>query len=501
MNTCPPILTAEQAGKLEEQLLSGEEAVWSVMCRAGDAVAEAVKRDAQEGGGLPSGLRVLVLVGKGHNAGDALITARRLLEQDVSASADLLLAFPEERMRPLAKRALDALEQRCDGRVQRLSISRGEKPGVYDLSLDGLVGMRVRLPLEPALSAVLSWERACSVGMRVAMDLPSGLAEQGAYQADFTYATGIVKSALLCCSNAGRIRYVDLGFFDKALINSGETLNRVMVPRLLSPLWRFRPPTSDKRSFGHVHVLAGSRHFPGAALMAVLGALHSGAGLVTGYVPESLVPAFAARAPEAMWVGLPETPEGGIALEARGLIQHRLDRGSSLVMGPGLGREAETLALVEGLLTSVHVPVVLDADALTPKIVKAGWAPRILTPHAGEFLRLAGGIDPERFSAEVTGVLVLKGPITRVVWHGQSHYSFCGGPVLARGGSGDLLAGLMGGLLAQNPIDPQLAALRAVLWQGMAADLMARDLGAVSATTTRLLEYLPKALRHACSLR
>ena len=106
------------------------------------------------------------------------------------------------------------------------------------------------------------------------------------------------------------------------------------------PLAGLRPPQSDKRSQGHLLVLGGSRSYPGAVLMTVLAALRSGAGLVTAFVPESLAPAFAARAPEAMWVGWPETPDGGLALEGRHLLRTRDWRANALVIGPGLGREA-----------------------------------------------------------------------------------------------------------------------------------------------------------------
>ncbi len=258
---------------------------------------------------------------------------------------------------------------------------------------------------------------------------------------------------------------------------------------------KLRSAQSDKRSYGHVFILGGSRQFPGAVLMSVLGALRSGAGLVTAFVPESLVPVFAARAREAMWVGGPATPDGGLALEGFYLLQHRLGGASALVLGPGLGREAETLAVIEGLVKSSEVPLVLDADALQPGIASKGKAPRILTPHAGEYLRLAGGGSPEKFARETGATLVLKGSVTRVATEGKLYHSFFGGPLLARGGSGDVLAGLIGGLLAQTPLDLTGAALRGVVWHGLAADLLAREHGQVAPRTTELIDYLGKALR------
>jgi NAD(P)H-hydrate epimerase len=291
---------------------------------------------------------------------------------------------------------------------------------------------------------------------------------------------------------AGRVRYLDLGFFR----GDEPGLDRVLTSAVLAPLAGLRPVQSDKRSYGHVFVVGGSRDFPGAILMTVLAALQSGAGLVTAFVPESLVAAFAARAPEAMWVGWPETPTGGLALEGEHLLRTRLERATALVLGPGMGREPETRALARSVVGASKIPLVIDADALQPDIVAAGNAARILTPHAGEFARIAGGRELRDFAAETRATVVLKGVVTQVAGSDRAVYhSLFGGPALARGGSGDLLAGLTGGLLAQTPADPVLAAARGVVWHGRAADLAARARGQTSIRVTQLLDYLPAALR------
>jgi NAD(P)H-hydrate epimerase len=205
--------------------------------------------------------------------------------------------------------------------------------------------------------------------------------------------------------------------------------------------------------------------------------------------------AFAARAPEAMWVAWPETPGGGLALEGEHLLRERLPRATALVMGPGMSREPETLTLAASLAGASPVPLVIDADALQPEVVAAGNAARIVTPHAGEFARISGDSDARNFARQRNRVLVLKGPVTQIGHAGTVYHSFFGGPVLARGGSGDVLAGLIGGLLAQTPTDPLLAAARGVVWHGMAADLLAREFGATPVCVTQLLDFLPAALR------
>jgi len=482
-----PILSCAEARRLEERLFDGDEAKeWPAMQQAGRAVASAVLEDFLEIGGFPGNGRVLVLAGKGHNGGDALLAAQAVLERFPATYADVLFVLGARDLRPLASQAYRSLAQAAANRLRVVQTADDLAPE-YDLCLDGVFGFQFRPPAGPEVSKLLARVNALPVRLRAAVDLPSA----GLFRADFTYATGSVKAPILTDKHAGRLRYLDLGFFSGAEPGA----ERVLTPGLLAPLAGLRPPTIDKRGQGHLLVLGGSRSYPGAVMMAVRAALRSGAGLVTAFVPESLAPAFAARAPEAMWVGWPETPDGGLALEGRRLLQARLARADALVIGPGLGREAETLALVTDLVKTVRVPVLLDADALQPEIVRAAKARLVLTPHAGEFARIAGKLALRAYCRKTRATVVLKGPVTQVSDGATVYHSFSGGPVLARGGSGDLLAGLIGGLLAQTPREPVLAACRGVLWHGRAADLLARAHGQTAVQTTQLLDFLPAALR------
>lgn len=483
-----PILSCDESRTFEAQLFGGEEArEWPAMQRAGRAIAAAVRRDFEEIGGFPTAAHVLVLVGKGHNGGDALIAMQALLEAFPAARAEVVFAFGERALRPLAAQAWRETVHVLGGRVK---IGRADATDQgYDLCLDGIFGFQFRPPADPQIIALIERVNTLPIRLRAAVDLPSA----GLFRADFTYATGIVKAPVVGAAEAGRVRYLDLGFF-----GGGEAgQDRVLTTATLTPLAGLRSSHTDKRTFGHVFVMGGSRGYPGAVLMAVLAALRSGAGLVTAFVPESLVPAFAARVPEAMWVAWPETPQGGLALEGQHLMETRLKRANALVIGPGLGREPETLALVRDLVTNAAIPLVLDADALQPEIVRAGIAPRVLTPHAGEWARIGGGVELRDLVRENVATMVAKGPVTRVCGGAEVYHSFFGGPVLARGGSGDILAGLIGGLLAQAPDDPLLAAARGVVWHGLAADALARAHGQVAVQTTQVLDYLSVALREA----
>ena len=502
-----PILSCAGAKAWETGLLKDESAGWAAMQQAGAALALALAQDFREIGGLPAAAQYLLLVGKGHNGGDALLAAKVMLEEKPAASVDLLLCYGEPALRPLAKRSLDELRQAAGSRLREVTL-RQLKTGVtsYDTCLDGVFGFQFRPPLEEPMAELLAWVNTHPrIRLRAAVDLPSGLGEDNAgtvFRADFTYATGIVKSPVVAAANApyvGRLRFLDLGFFAAGTPASDE---RVLTTALLEPLAALRPSLSDKRTFGHLFVLGGSLSYPGAVVLAVRAALRSGAGLVTAFVPASLVPEYAAQHPEAMWVGLSEN--GSYSL---GLVRERLSRATAFLMGPGLGATAETIALVGQLVREVKVPLVLDADALRPEIIAAvGQKSFIGTPHAGELRRIAPALDGASH-----GVIVRKGPLTSVVGRALCptgaddvgpkarptvYYSPFGGPVLARGGSGDILAGLIGGLLAQKPDAPLLAACRGVVWHGRAADLLARTHGQVAVETSQLLEQLGPALTH-----
>jgi len=548
-----PVLSIAETKAWEASLLKDEAAAWAAMQRAGAALAHAVAEDFREIGGLPANARLLVLAGKGNNGGDALLAAAEILRRYPQAQADVVMCFAETLLRPLAKRALDEL---CGTglltRVRPVTAGQETQAAKYDLCLDGIFGFQFRPPMDAATAEILARVNAHpDIRLRAAVDLPSGLGETNGgtvFRADFTYATGIVKAPVLAEANAafvGRVRYLDLGFFkvervdpnapeagqgvagDRSGSPDGSTSlatpsrsknpasgpvepsspDRILLPQILRPLGQLRPARSDKRTYGHLFVLGGSRNYPGAVLMTVRAALRSGVGLLTAFVPESLVPEYAARFPEAMWVGLPQTLQGGISGAGVPLLLEKLPRASALVIGPGLGAEPETLAAVREIVRNrnisqgaddpkvpnKNIPLLLDADALRPEIVAEAAGQRIVcTPHAGEYARIAGVLRP----AENT-VLVRKGSPTHVSAGGANYYSLFGGPVLARGGSGDLLAGLIGGLLAQKPDNLLLAAARGVVWHGFAADLLARDQGQVAVQTTQLLDYLQPALHEA----
>ncbi len=526
-----PVLSCAEAMEWEKSLLAGEEKKeWRAMSSAGRKIGRAVLEDWRETRGQGTVANILVFAGKGHNAGDALIAAEEILRRHDSLRVAVVFVTGEIPNRPLVRRAWRNLQHAARERVEASALPADDSAGdwleakfggiEWDVCIDGILGMQFRPPLRAPLDGVIGWvNRHPGIVLRAAVDLPSGIGDESAeepFRADFTYMPGTVKRPVFLPDSAqwtGRLRYLDIGFFEQSgdLVatasgsgESGADIERKFVcPEILQPLFRLRDPLKHKKNYGHLFLLGGSRAMPGAVLMSVMAALRSGVGLVTGFVPESLVSAFAARVPEAMWVPLPETPEGGLSLNG---LDHVLDhrfRPDALVLGPGMGTASETHSMAGGILAGIACPVLLDADGLTVDLVDAAAArqveaPVLLTPHPGEFARVSGGTFAENgeeglleFCREKGVVAALKGPpFTRVTDGKVLLYCTTGGPVLARGGSGDVLSGLLGGLLAQGAGDPVEVAATGVFWHGAAADALARARGSTAVTVTGLLEFL-----------
>ncbi len=510
-----PVLSCADALAWESALLGGDSVrEWAAMVRAGRAVADAVSMDAHEVGGLGERARLLVLCGKGHNGGDALIALRHLLDSRPGGTALVLVVPGFGRLRPLVRRAVEDLQRAHAGRVDWIEVDgaldsrdaarvwQALAGREFDLCLDGLFGMQFKPPLRAPADWLIELVNSHGrIRLRAAVDLPSGLGDAGdaqPFSADFTYATGIVKRPALQAGCAGRLRYLDLGFFEHGWPRGADEL--ILTGESLGALRRGREANADKRTFGHLFVISGSRTMPGAVMMSVESALRSGVGLVTAFVPESLAAVGAARLPEAMWEPMPETPAGGLALEGRGAVVARAARCTGVLIGPGLGRDRESLALAAELLRAIDVPAVLDADALQPDLVglraPQASAPRVVTPHAGELARISGTDtpDPREVARRFGCIVVAKGAPTRITGGDPVYVSPFGGPVLARGGSGDVLAGLIAGQLAQG-VDALEAAARGVVWHGMAADRLARTTSQHAARATDLCTHLGPVLQ------
>lgn len=520
-----PVLDRAGALAWENEVLAGEEAAWEAMLRAGGGVGQGILEDFLEIGPWPSVPRILVLAGTGHNGGDALLAAAEILRQRPGARITVVLTHPAKQLKPLARRALERLQSLGGEQVTVLPREAVDRlGGTWQAVIDGVVGLQFTPPWRDGLEQLIGWANGLGerVLLRAAVDLPSGLAEEGpaqpehAFRADFTYATGIVKAPAVDPTQAqyvGRLRYLDLGFFTSQRPPAFRG-QYVLSDSVLDSLRRLRPAATDKRHYGHLFVMGGSRFMTGAVQMTIQAAVRAGVGLVTGLVSAPLAPRLAPLVPESMWLPLPTQPDGLLALETLIVTRHNMERAQALVIGPGLDVDKHTRNLIGRLAREIPLPLLLDAGALQGDIMPAvvgrpeEAGPVIMTPHWGEFYRISrlegeghpANRDLLEFCRKHHAVTVLKGPLTRISDGEIVIYIPRGGPVLARGGSGDLLAGIIGAQFAQRPEDPLAAACRGAYWHGVAADLLAQARGQTSVATTELLEYLGLALRRRLPL-
>jgi NAD(P)H-hydrate epimerase len=461
-----------------------------LMERAGRALAEAAARLARPGG------RFLVVCGAGNNGGDGWVTARLL--QPSGLVRVLAVVAPEALGGDAALNAARALAAGVP--VQPFDAAGGLAAAAGDLVIDALLGTGLSRPADgrfaAAIAAIAEARRA---GARVlSADLPSGLsADSGrplgpCVEADATVTFGLMKRGLALHPGvglAGAVTLADLGLPAAAVDGVPEQCRLLEEPeaRRLVPA---RKPEAHKGDAGRLLVVAGSPGKTGAAHLALTGALRGGTGLVTLAARQEVLALALSGRPEAMSAALPgEGPLGPDELAALVPLARAAD---ALVIGPGLHRGDRTGPLLRDLLSAAQRPAVLDADALNALDPEPAWlgtigAPVILTPHPGELARLCG-LTTEAVQADRIGlaqaraaawgvVLVLKGARTVVAAPGRpAEVIPTGNPGLATGGTGDVLAGLCGALLAGR-LGPFEAACAAAWVHGAAGDLLAERLG------------------------
>lgn len=441
------------------------------------------------------GARVVVLVGPGDNGGDALYAGARLAARGARVDA-LQLA---ERLHEPACAALRA----SGGRLQRVGAADGAAlVGAADLILDGIVGSGGRGELR-APAARFAELAAAADGLTVAVDVPSGVDPDtgavagAAVRADVTVSFGTLKAGLVVSPGAGYagiVECVDIGLDAELPTARMGLLDGVDVGRHLP----HPPAEADKYSRGVLGVAAGSDAYPGAAVLAVGGALRAGAGMVRYVGPTRAAEQVRAHWPEAVVTVI--EPGDAAALLAAGRVQ-------AWVVGPGIGTDDRSERIV-GALLDQPLPVLVDADALTVLARRPEWlrrrsAPTLLTPHAGEFARLTGAtpaavvaarLEWTRRAARTLGVTVLlKGTTTLVAEpDGTVRVNPTGTSWLATAGSGDVLSGICGALLAGG-LSPLDAGAVGAFLHGLSGRLAAGS-GGTPIIATDLLDRFPEAI-------
>ena len=485
-----PVWSCAEAARKERSFLRGRAAKsLALMLRAATGIRDEIVQHVG-----PSPRRILVLAGKGNNGADAILTAALLRGPETAVTVLFAEGLPTSGQ-PAIIWSQHGADMRVVGPKDLPRLHRE----TFDVILDGLLGQGFRPPLRAPYAALLS-QSAQLRGFRVAIDLPSGLGDQAsgpAFRADLTISIGALKRPLLAAEAEalrGRLRVIDIGLPGKAGPEACATA------RTLDALRGLRPARTEKRQQGRVLIVAGSRSMPGAALMNTAAALQAGAGLVTTCLPQGIVARAAVAYPEAMWRGLPTAPDGTLGAQPDAATMAQKD---VLLTGSGMG--AGAVHYLRTLVTAFTGDCVLDADALRPEIVQAARRKRrtiVLLPHAGEFLRLSGkpmGAGQGMAYARRTRTLVvLKGPLSAVTDGRKLVHIPFGGPALARGGSGDLLAGIVAAVLARRRslgLSAFDAVVAAVTWHAQAADLLRQERGEEAIRTTELLPRLSPVLR------
>ncbi len=486
-----PVLTPDQASALDRASQARGIPDEALMERAGRAVA----RSAVDVMGGSYGRRAVVVCGKGNNGGDGLVAARHLARWGVRVC--VVAVEPLDDLREPAAANAARLDEVPSIRVVRFDHAVLDRElRRADVAIDALFGTGFRGIPEDDWAGAIAGVNASPAPV-VAVDIPSGVngatgtVEGDAVRADLTVTFGAPKVGVVVLPGAelaGAVRVADIGFPPDLIVAEAFLTEPDDVADVLPE----REIDTHKRATGVLVVLAGSRDMTGAARLVATAAGRIGAGLVQVVVPEGILPIVQAGLVETTFLPLPETSAGTIAVSALGPLLELLEGADALAIGPGLSAHEETADLVRRLVRDCAVPFVLDADGLNAFAGRAAEiadrkSDAILTPHVGEFVRLSGvsarALVDDRLAhvralAELTdAVTLLKGSRTLVTTpDGVVRINPTGGPVLATAGSGDVLTGIIGGLVARG-LDAADAAFAGAYVHGLAGILAGRSSG------------------------
>lgn len=470
-----------------------------MMFNAGKAVAESISSRFKP-------CLTVVMCSSGNNGGDGFVIARLLSERGFKTRVILTNGEPRTdcarehfgRLQKENVHSLDREKQVCTALVQNAQII-----------VDCVFGTGFHGELPEQTAELLT--HANSRPVRVAVDVPSGInSDTGefdtrCFRATETHVLAAMKRGLVanahCRGCLGAVTVEDIGIHVgcyKELEGIFSGSSRGVLPE--------RTPSSHKGTFGRLLIIAGSLQYSGAAVMAVRAAMRSGVGLCTLAAPVSTVKALAGALVENTFLPLPETPEGFIGENAQNAIAPLLPKMTAVAVGCGLGNSANTRALTEYVIKNANCPVIIDADGINSladniNVLKERTGDTVLTPHPLEFSRISGQsvgeiqrdrIDAaKRFAAEYGVVTLLKGAWSVITDGGEVCVNTTGNAALAKGGSGDVLTGIIAAMLTQG-ISPYLAAASGAECHGLAAEALCGTMHPASVLASDIINILPK---------
>ena len=465
------------------------------------------------------GKNVVILAGKGNNGGDGFVVARHLL--NAGANVDTFIMGNPGEFTPDSRTNFDILSRMTSSIYPLYQEEQLNKLMLgllgTDLIVDAIYGIGFKGSLgelDAKIVRMINWTRVPVV----AVDIPSGVeADTGKVNGEAIRATHTVTYALPKIGlvlepgkdYVGTLSVADISI-PRPLLEDPELKTNLIGEAMVRPFLRPRKPESHKGTYGHVLVVGGSQGMTGAAIMTAGTSLRSGAGLVTAALPESILPVAEGAMVEVMTRALPETGQATIALEALPTIENLMGTASVCAIGPGMSQYPEAHAIIRFVLERAGIPVVIDADGLNALasdigILRNRQIPVVLTPHPGEMARLTGmsveEIQANRIAVARSAALdwgvtvVLKGNKTVVAnAHGEVYVNITGNPGMATAGSGDVLCGIIAGLVAQG-LRPADAACVGVYLHGLSGDAAAHMKGERGIIAGDLINCLPAVMK------
>jgi len=495
-----PVLTPAEAAALDVRAEAGGIAVADLMERAGLAVARA----CVDLTGGTYGRRAVVVCGKGNNGGDGSVAARHLARWGLRVAV-VVLEDPAGLREPSATNHARLMEVGVRAaRFDRGAVERELRRA--DVAVDAIFGTGFRGVPEGVWANAIAALNASSVPI-VSIDVPSGVDGTSgriagdAVRADLTVTFGAAKTGDVLMPGAeaaGDLRVVDIGLPEA----EGVRETGLTEPGDVVALWPERAADAHKKASGILVVVAGSSRMTGAVRLIARAAARIGAGYVIVAVPETILPVVQAGLTETVFLPLPATEAGSVALRAVDPVLRALEGADAMALGPGLSTEEETASFIRSVVRECPVPLVVDADGLNAFAGDAeGLADRkadaVLTPHLGELARLAEA-NPDRLAAaralsvRTNAAALVKGSRTVIARpDGTARINPTGSATLATAGTGDVLTGTIGGLIARG-LGPFAAGWAGAYVHGVAGILAGRELGD-GAVAGDVAEHLPAA--------
>ena len=512
------VVTAAEMRQIDQDTIEGVGIPGIVLMEiAGSAIARAIQQH------YPTCHRIGIFVGKGNNGGDGLVIARQLAH--AGCDVHLFLVSPADSFTGEAEINLQVAKNlglRIESILTDTALKSDANIASCELLVDAIFGTGLRDTVRGSIAAVIKTLNNFSIPI-LSVDLPSGLDANTGHplgtcvRADRTVTIGLPKRGLLVhpgAEFAGKLEVVDIGFPEQVIDAQGIKVN--WTTKTQASQWvPLRPPASHKGTYGRVLVVAGSTGMTGAAALASEAALRVGAGLVTLATPKHLNPILEGLLPEVMTLPLPETEVGSLLASAASAILEFAEKTKSiLAIGPGLSQHPDTVALVHQLVCEnreqgLGLRMVIDADGLNalakaPELISLLDRDTVLTPHPGEMSRLTDTPVPtlendristaQEFANECGVTLVFKGaPTVTAGANREAWINSTGNPGMATGGMGDVLTGVIAGLMAQGHAS-ETAAVLGVYIHGLAGDIAAEALGMHGLIASDVLKAVPKAI-------